>query len=302
MKLALFSDVHGRLRIVLHLMRCWQFAHQTELDGVLIAGDLGCFPDASKFDKATRRWIERDPEEAGFSKYFAHPTAEVQALLAEHPELGKHSAIRGPILFVPGNHEDYDFLHSISGNQKAPGAPNGTYPVDCYQVVHCILNGTIVKVRGRDGQDIRIAGLWGIENTAPDAPYRILPDAAGKLIQQGAGSFDLLLTHDVPCEAYPQGGSVLITKVIRACRPVFHLCGHAHPVRGQHELKLPDASTQTWLLENVSFGKDGYGTLAGCMAILNWSRTGGTVELVQDEWLRRMRMKNWQHVLPGILA
>jgi hypothetical protein len=68
MKLALFSNVHGRLRLVLHLIRCWQMAHRTELDGGLIAGDLGCFPDPTKFDNAARRWIERDPEEAGFSR------------------------------------------------------------------------------------------------------------------------------------------------------------------------------------------------------------------------------------------
>ena len=44
MKIALFSDVHGRLRVVLRLIRCWQMAHRTYLDGALIAGDLGCFP------------------------------------------------------------------------------------------------------------------------------------------------------------------------------------------------------------------------------------------------------------------
>jgi hypothetical protein len=45
MKIALFSDVHGHLRIVLHLIRNWQMTHKIHLDGALIAGDLGCFPD-----------------------------------------------------------------------------------------------------------------------------------------------------------------------------------------------------------------------------------------------------------------
>ena len=48
MKLVLFSDVHGRLRIVLHLIRRWQMAHKIYLDGALIAGDLGCFPDITQ--------------------------------------------------------------------------------------------------------------------------------------------------------------------------------------------------------------------------------------------------------------
>jgi hypothetical protein len=67
MKVALFSDVHGHLRIVLHLIRNWQIEHNSHLDGALIAGDLGCFPDSSKLDKATRRWVAVDPEQAGFT-------------------------------------------------------------------------------------------------------------------------------------------------------------------------------------------------------------------------------------------
>lgn len=73
MKIALFSDVHGRIRVVLHMMRCWQLANRQMLDGTLLAGDVGCFPDPAKFDRAARKWIEKDPEEAGFSRCFVKP-------------------------------------------------------------------------------------------------------------------------------------------------------------------------------------------------------------------------------------
>jgi hypothetical protein len=111
-------------------------AHRTEPDGGLIAGDLGCFPDPTKFDNATRRWIERDPEEAGFSRFFVHPQPEVEAMLA--PEFGPLSAVRCPIIFVAGNHEDHDYLGSLRGHPPAPKSPGHTFPVDCYRTFHCL--------------------------------------------------------------------------------------------------------------------------------------------------------------------
>lgn len=94
MDIALFSDVHGHLRLFLHMVRNWQIAHSSHFDVVLIAGDLGCFPEPSKFDKATKRWVGRDPEEAGFAKYFTSPVAEVERLF--EPEFGEFCAIHKP--------------------------------------------------------------------------------------------------------------------------------------------------------------------------------------------------------------
>lgn len=133
MKIALFSDVHGRLRIVLHLLRYWQIVNNEELDAALIAGDLGCFPEPDKFDKATRRWIERDPREAGFSTYFVRPKSDVQKYLEKKPESGPYSAVRCPILFTPGNHEDYEYLKVRSTLTNVANGPPGTFSVDCYQ-------------------------------------------------------------------------------------------------------------------------------------------------------------------------
>ena len=162
MKAALFSDVHGHLRILLHLIRNWQIAHATHLDAALIAGDLGCFPDPSKFDRATKRWIVRDPEEAGFAKYFTTPLAEVERLF--EPEFGEFSAIRCPIVFVPGNHEDYGYIESASKKAPAPNAPENTFPVDCYKRFHCLRDGAFTTLLGEDSVRLRVAGIWGIEN------------------------------------------------------------------------------------------------------------------------------------------
>ena len=94
MNIALFYDVNGHLRLLLHMVRNWQIARSSHFDVMLIAGDLGCFPEPSKFDKATKRWVGRDPEEAGFAKYFTSPVAEVEQLF--EPEFEEFSAIHKP--------------------------------------------------------------------------------------------------------------------------------------------------------------------------------------------------------------
>ena len=85
MKVALFSDVHGHLRPLLRVLQCWQMAHQTFLDGALLAGDLGCFPDLSRTDSATQRHTKNNPEEAGFSRFFVRPYPEISDVFEGTP-------------------------------------------------------------------------------------------------------------------------------------------------------------------------------------------------------------------------
>jgi Icc-related predicted phosphoesterase len=295
MKAALFSDVHGHLRVLLHLIRNWQIAHATHLDAALIAGDLGCFPDPSKFDRATKRWIVRDPEEAGFAKYFTTPLAEVERLF--EPEFGEFSAIRCPIVFVPGNHEDYGYIESASKKAPAPNAPENTFPVDCYKRFHCLRDGAFTTLLGEDSVRLRVAGIWGIENARKDAPYQIKNSTVQQLRTQGQ-TFDLLLTHDAPAEGYPTGGSRLITQVIRACCPEIHLFGHVPPINGIHEYALTGSRTKLFVLKTVSFGMDQSEGLAGAMGILEWNGSRAGTEVVKDDWLQQMYSSNWERTLP----
>ena len=290
MKVAFFSDVHGHLRLLLRLIGNWQHAHAIRLDAAMVAGDLGAFPDPSKFDRATKRWIERDPEEAGFAKYFASPVAEVEHLFAG--EFG----VKCPILFVPGNHEDFDHITSSATSGPAPGAPDETFPVDCYKRFSCIRDGAIVELHGHDEACLRIAGIWGIEKARQGAPYKINASVVHQLAEHGRNSFDLLLTHDVPAEAYPHGGSPLITQVIRSCEPSIHLFGHVH-ARGIHEFALPGFRTKSFLLNGVSFHQRKEG-LIGSMGLLDWDGATARVKIVRDDWLLQMRLENWEHFTP----
>lgn len=294
MKIVLFSDVHGHLRLVLHLIRNWQIAHSSHVDAALIAGDLGCFPDRSKFDKATKKHIERDLEQAGFAEYFTSPRAEVERLFA--PEFGEFSAVRCPILFVPGNHEDYEYIASASRQAPAQDAPRNTFPVDCYRRIHCITDGSVVTLDGEDNASLRVAGIWGIENARQGAPYQLKASMAERLRVGGPQTFDLLLTHDAPAEAYPRGGSALITQVIKACNPEIHLFGHVPPVQGRHEFVVPNCKTKSLVFKDVWFGKDGSEGLLGAMGMLDWRGSCWKIEIVKEDWLRQMAYRNWERV------
>jgi Icc-related predicted phosphoesterase len=302
-KIALFSDVHGRLRIMLHMLQCWQVQHRTHLDGVLLAGDIGCFPDESRFDKATRRWIERDPEEAGFPRHFMRPKTEIESVFHGVHEHGEFAMVHCPILFVAGNHEDFAYLQECRRSGPARGMPAHTFPVDCYRRIHCIDNGHIVALQGADGCRLRVAGLWGVENSAAGSPKAISKDAASTLCRSGKGSFDVLLTHDAPGHSYTgHAASSTISEVLRACEPPLHVFGHAHPVDGRHEFFADPIPTRSWILEDVCFGKKCDGSLRNAMGILHWDAGRGTpayrVELVDDEWIGAMRHQSWMHVWP----
>ena len=213
--------------------------------------------------------------------------------------MGPFSAVKCPILFTPGNHEDYEYLNMKSKHGGAPGAPGNTFPVDCYKAFHCVHNGTVAELKGRDGSRLRVGALWGIEDTRPGAAYRISIESVDRLLGAGPCGFDVLLTHDTAAGLHPSWrGSPRIREIIELCEPVFHLFGHVHPVEGKHAYALPGSRTQSWILEDVGFGQKCHGTLAGAMAILTWNAESGTAELVTDSWLDRMRFRNWGKIFP----
>ncbi len=299
MRIALFSDVHVRLRIAMHLMRCWQRAHGLLLDGALFAGDVGLFPDATRMDRATLRWIERDPEEAGFSRHFRAEDPFVQEALDGPPECDPLDRVQPLLLLTPGNHEDYAFLEEEGRHGHARHAPEGTFPVDFYEAVHVIRNGAVVTLKGQDGASLRVGSLWGIEQAKPGAPYAMSPEAANALIARGPGAFDLLLTHDAPQGAYPGGkGAGLVSDVLRACQPAWHVFGHVHPKHNVFEYPLDGVPTRCLLLNELNFGPEGNRQLRFVMAILDWRTGRGELDIVDEHWMRTMTRATWQHVLP----
>jgi hypothetical protein len=71
----------------------------------LQVGDLGYFPDPSRFDRATKRHAGKDSLEYG-AWLVAEPSEEADAVFAEE-------RCPGALWFTARNHEDHELLVSV---------------------------------------------------------------------------------------------------------------------------------------------------------------------------------------------
>ncbi len=287
---AIFGDVHGHFRLMFQLCRHWQLKHQVHLDGILLCGDIGFFPNITGLDKATKRYAKRDPEELGFALYLGpsathgvHRDKQLQTtLLGDAEDL---NTVRCPAIFCHGNHEDFEALSQTVGNQTLA-------PVDFYRRIYFLQSGEITELAG-----LRIAALGGAkerENTPAEpclGPY-VDPDAASRLLGQ---SFDVLLTHCGPSGATGEG-SDLIQIVIEECQPWYHFYGH-------HRAPIPSCRigrTQCYWHNDVNFqkvrGEYQGPPEPGCMGLLCWrGPEDHHYELVDGEWFRSITRNTWRH-------
>ena len=113
MYLAVAGDVHGHLALLYAILGRWQRESGRSFDLILQVGDLGAFASGSELDRATQRHARTDPEEMGF-RDFARPEPP-RTLLDPRP----------PLVFIPGNHEDFDFL----ARHEARAGASPVYPI-----------------------------------------------------------------------------------------------------------------------------------------------------------------------------
>lgn len=97
LRLAVFGDVHGALDSVFEEVKRYEQIRQTKLEAVLQAGDFGVFSFDSPLDKATRKFLKKDPPELGIAPYIA----------------GTSRASKR-VFFAASNHEDFK-LSSTAG-------------------------------------------------------------------------------------------------------------------------------------------------------------------------------------------
>ncbi|MGQ0702351.1 MAG: metallophosphoesterase, partial [Gemmatimonadales bacterium] len=98
MRIAVVGDVHGHLALLYAILGRWRRETGKPIHLILQVGDLGAFDPGSRLDRATQRHAQSDPEELGFGE-FAGPNPPA-TLLDPRP----------PLVFIPGNHEDFELL------------------------------------------------------------------------------------------------------------------------------------------------------------------------------------------------
>jgi Icc-related predicted phosphoesterase len=280
-KIAVFGDVHGKILPMVKLCQRWQKENKTSIDLILSVGDMGVFPDFSKMDKATLKWVNKDPLETGFMDYFIKPNKNVEEIF-----YGNDNPVRADIVFVRGNHEDHDYLKECTKDM------NSINPVDCYQKIFYLPDGVRYDFNG-----ISIAGLGGMHITDAKGVRRrhqmafIQQENVNKVLGIKA---DIFLTHDTPCDRITPGlGSADISSIIDLAQPKFHFFGHAH----QQVEGLIYENTMSYGLNELKFEGGPRLLKEGCFGILEWqSKDKNWFQFAEDEWLYEVSEYNWKDI------
>jgi hypothetical protein len=273
-----FGDLHGRVLPAFQLAQAWAREHGIALSGLLQVGDLGYFPDPSRFDRATRRHAERDALENG-AFLVAQPSEEADAVFA-----GEHCP--AAMWFTAGNHEDYDMLKEL---ESSAGRQADSFAVDAYCRVRCIRDGHVAELPG----GLRVGALWGIDDKAPRARRHIPPRA--RINHRGtmalrAARYDVLLTHDSPRDAVLiDNGSEEIGAVIRSARPAFAFFGHYHSTGRQVDGDY--GATRVYHLSHLELRSRAE---EGSVGVLTWDESSRDFAYLDPAWLRTVTRHNWR--------
>ncbi|MCA9070697.1 MAG: metallophosphoesterase [Planctomycetaceae bacterium] len=330
MNILVFSDTHGRIPLMLRIVWQWQKENNSKVDCILVTGDLGVWPDLNRLDSSTRKYCQREPAELSFlcfdsywdvnnTTHELYPKEEInragQLLNAILPE------INAPILFVGGNHEDYDYLQSCRELNSRPEegqlekvlGPTGPHciSVETSGRIWWLIPEKVVSARG-----LTIAGLSGIDAAADGRdpnryhPLAVLTEdslcSAGIRIADSLSedSLDVLLTHDGLPNAVKTGkGSLGLAEATRAINPRYHFFGHYHRSieprdYASMESEEDQSESSKWRttavhINKLAFRKNDDFLRDRVLANIEYQDGTTKVHFVEEDWLFQLNRNNW---------
>jgi hypothetical protein len=274
-----FGDLHGRVLPAFKLAQAWSREHDVALAGLLQVGDLGYFPDLTRFDKATKRHAAKDSLESGV-RLVAQPSPEADSVFADE-------SCPQTLWFTAGNHEDFELLKDW---ERGAGPEANSFVVDAYGKLRCIRDAHIAELPG----GLRVGALWGIDDRAPRARKRIPP--RGKISHRSTTTlsgacFDVLLAHESPRDAILiDHGSEDLGAAIRCAQPAFAFFGHYHSTGCRVEGDF--GATRVYHLSHLELDSRAE---EGSVGVLTWNGSTGDFAYLDPTWLRTVTRHNWKH-------
>ena len=283
MRIAIAGDVHGHLALLYAILGRWQRETGQPIHLILQVGDLGAFGPGGALDRATQRHARSDPEELGF-KDFAGPNPP-PTLLDPRP----------PLVFIPGNHEDFAYLE----RKQAEAGPSLVYPVSDDGKILGLRSGGVWSTT-REDRTIRIGGVSGVAGRSARRGYHprvhLDDEEALDLAERGPGAMDILISHERPSAVagkfrHDLGGSEALSLLIEATQPRFAFFGH-YDRNDEHYL----GRTRVMGLTGCGYERRGAGPAKrGGIVMLDWSGSDPLLERLDPEWLRGLRLGEWKH-------
>lgn len=281
MRVAVFSDIHGKILLPFKLADLYQKETGRKLDAILQCGDLGAYPTIEKLDKATIKHAQYDRDELGFHDEFTKPDAKIQCLL---DELGLN------MICVRGNHEDHDFLDELEKQSTDP-----FFPIDVYRRVWICKTGLPQELRVGE-ETLRFAGIGRIGDRKGRSEKRFIQDYERdnlKDLYKSKDDFDVLITHDKGGSLAGDYGMSEIREVLD--NVIFHWHFYGHTGEPFKEETDDNGITQSVKVKELEFDESGV-LPEGCMLVLEKKSEGEfALEVVGKQLTNKLSRHNWRY-------
>ena len=269
MLIAFVGDVHGRAFHAIAALATLQERVSRPFDLIIQLGDLG-FPDPERGDESAKRYLAVDPAEADLGRLLHAEGDRAEALR------GVRTSMAGPMHFVRGNHEDFEWLAGLPLD-----ATSGAARADPFDLLHYVPDGSVLDFDG-----FRVAFLGGVEELP--GPPAIAADAYASLMERSPSEIDLLVTHEGPygSSAGYHGdvhGSRLMSALLERIQPRFHVFGHAHQLAGPEPFGRTTYLGLDALVASPIWHPEARGLKPGCLGLLDTAT--GELTPVTDGWL-----------------
>lgn len=282
MNVAVVGDVHGHLELMYAILGRWQMESGRHIDLILQVGDLGAFVAESTLDSATRKHAARDPEELGFAPF------------AEESPPSTPLDPRPPLVFIPGNHEDFSYLERCD---RAAPAHHAMYSVAVDGRILALRSSQILEYAvGADS--IRIAGVSGVtgRRRKPGVHDRVHlnEDEVRALARRGRGRVQILLTHEAPAGLDDRmrhgAGSPLLRLLVEKLQPALAFFGH-HGRSGEFAI----GGSRVFALADCGYHRGRWTVACGAIVIVGWENGCRDVRYVEEDWLQQATATSWRH-------
>ncbi|BEV04508.1 metallophosphoesterase [Chryseobacterium gambrini] len=279
MKIALFSDIHGKILLPFKLVDLYQKETGSKIDFILQCGDLGAYPIIENLDKATIKHAQYDRDELGFHDDFTKENPEIQSFLNE---------LNINMICVRGNHEDHDFLDRL----EKENPDKSIFPIDIYGRVFVCKSGLEQTLETED-EVLHFVGIGRIGDRKGRSEKRFIQDYERfeiKKLLKTNNTFDVLITHDKD-DSQSGYGMPEIREVLDNVIFQYHFYGHTgEPFREETDV---NGITQSIKIRELEFNENGM-LEKGCMIILTKENGELSIEIVDENFTNKMTKFNWK--------
>lgn len=280
MRVAIFSDIHGKILLPFKLVDLYQKETGNKIDLILQCGDMGAYPIIENLDKATFKHAQYDRDELGFHDDFTKVNEGMKSFLDN---------LNINMVCVRGNHEDHDFLDNL----EKENFQSSMYPIDIYKRVFVCKSGVKQKLV-TESDTLTFVGIGRIGDRKGRTEKRFIQEYERKEIKKLLNTkdhFDVLITHDKDDSSQRGYGMAEIREVLDNVIFYYHFYGHT----GEPYKQETDSNgiTQSIKIKELEFNESGI-LEKGCMIILTKENGNLSIETVEQKLTNKLTKFNWK--------